>query len=322
MSDLTLDIREFHWALQVMNTIDVGLVVVDKDYKVCLWNDFMQNYSGINADQIMQKNLFTAVEGLPENWLKVKIDASIELQSRGFSSWDQRPHIFNFKNYSPLSQGVEIMYQNLVITPLKSLSGDISHICLMIQDVTDVAKSKLHLKDSNQKLETLSRMDGLTKLFNRGYWESSLATEFDNLLLTHEPSSLVMFDIDHFKKVNDTYGHGAGDEVIRLTAKELKKTVRTTDLCGRYGGEEFTVLLPSTTADQAYYFAERLRKRIEKLAVKANEESIGYTISLGICEFNPLLTSHHEWLQLADQALYQSKRDGRNKTTVFGEAVA
>ncbi|WED24822.1 diguanylate cyclase [Vibrio sp. JC009] len=317
MSEITLDLKEFHWSLQVMNTIDVGLVVLDKEYKVCLWNDFMQSYSGINADKVMQKNLFEVVDNLPKEWLKAKIDTCTDLRNRVFSNWETTAHIFDFKNYSPLSQGLEAMYQNMVITPLTSLNGEVSHVCLMIQDVSDVAKSRLHLRASNQKLATLSRTDGLTGLFNRAYWESCLVTEFEKIRLTHSPSSLVIFDIDHFKKVNDTYGHGAGDEVIRKTAQELRKTARTSDICGRYGGEEFTVLLPETTADQAHYFAERLRKRIENLCVETEEGNISYTISLGICEFNSKLETHLEWLEKADQALYQSKNSGRNQSNVM-----
>jgi diguanylate cyclase (GGDEF)-like protein len=135
--------------------------------------------------------------------------------------------------------------------------------------------------------------------------------------LLSQPSALVIFDIDHFKNVNDTYGHGAGDEVIRQTARLLKKTARNSDLCGRYGGEEFTVLLPGTTADQALYFAERLRKRVEKYVVDTSSGPINFTVSLGVCELSSCIASHLEWLESADKALYRSKQSGRNQTSLF-----
>ncbi len=136
------------------------------------------------------------------------------------------------------------------------------------------------------------------------------------MLATEGQASLVIFDIDHFKKVNDTYGHAAGDDVIRKTSEILRKTARATDHCGRYGGEEFTVLLPNTPVDQARYFAERLRKRIESEVVNTEAGPIQYTISLGVCAFNKRFRNHAEWLEHADKALYESKELGRNQTTV------
>ncbi|MDK9759224.1 diguanylate cyclase, partial [Vibrio sp. D173a] len=97
------------------------------------------------------------------------------------------------------------MYQNLVMTPLTSLNGRVSHVCLMVQDVSDVANSKLQLRDSNERLSTMSRTDGLTGLFNRAHWEFCLSREYENAQLLTQPSTLVIFDIDHFKTVNDTY---------------------------------------------------------------------------------------------------------------------
>ncbi|PJC87978.1 diguanylate cyclase [Vibrio sp. HA2012] len=321
MSDISLNIADFHWALQVMGTIDVGLVVVDRKYNVCLWNSFMQNYSGIGSESIMDKNLFEVCPSLPEDWLKAKLQTCAKLNTRGFSNWEDRPCVFEFKNYSPVSHGLTTMYQNMVITPLKSLTGEVSHLCIMLQDVSDIAKSKIHLRESNHQLSLISRMDGLTGLFNRAHWEKCLREEFDNLSVSCQSSSLVIFDIDYFKRVNDTYGHGVGDEVIRRTSAMLKKTARHSDFCGRYGGEEFTILLPDTTADQALYFAERLRKRIETTVVETEECRVQYTISLGVSEFTPSFSTYHEWLESADKALYQSKTSGRNQTSVYSEQV-
>lgn len=317
MPKLTVNVRDFHWGIQALDTIDVGLVVIDINYEVCLWNSFMQNYSGIVSTKIMTKNLFEVVPDLPEEWLIAKIDAAVKLDTRTFSRWEDRPYVFQFKNYSPYTNKSTIMYQNMVVTPLKSLNGDVSHVCIMIQDVSDIAKNKLHLEQSNQHLSNMSRTDGLTQLLNRSYWESLLLKKYEKIIATEAPASLVIFDIDHFKKVNDTFGHAAGDDVIRKTAEVLRKTARASDHCGRYGGEEFTVLLPNTTVDQARYFAERLRKRIEAEVVSTEQGEIRYTISLGVCAFNKKFRTHSEWLEHADKALYESKGQGRNQTTVF-----
>lgn len=311
------EISDFHWTMQIIGDLDAGLIVVDKAYRVYAWNSFMQSYSGISADKIIGKVLFDVIEGLPESWLRKKVDASFKLNSRGFSCWEDRPYLFKFKNFSPISNGLREMRQNITFSPLTSVNGEVSHVSLVINDVTDIAKNKIHLMDSNQKLSDLSRTDGLTQLFNRRYWETCLMKEYESCKISGAVSSLVIFDIDHFKRVNDTYGHTVGDHVIRHTANELRKASRTSDVCGRYGGEEFTVLLPGTCANQALYFTERLRKKVESSIVECEGYNVKYTISLGICEISPYQSNHLNWLEHADKALYFSKETGRNRSTVF-----
>ncbi|MCW8345072.1 diguanylate cyclase [Vibrio sp. ZSDZ65] len=313
---MTLELSDFHWTMQLIDTLDAGLIVVDKEHKVCAWNSFMQNYSGVNADQIMGRSLFECYPNLPEKWLKTKLSSTEKMRTRGFSNWKDRPIIFEFKNFSPISQGLLNMYQNMVITPLKSPTGEITHFAIMLQDVSDIAKSQMHLKRSNEKLTELGRVDGLTGLFNRAYWESCVIEAFNEAKTKNRQPTLVMFDIDYFKRVNDNFGHSFGDEVIKETASQLSKAARGSDVCGRYGGEEFAVLLNDTTADQAYYFAERLRKRIESLDIETTEGSLKYTISLGIAELTTDDSNHVEWLKRADKALYQSKEAGRNSTNI------
>ena len=314
MSEITLDIADFHWVTQILDTMDSGLIVLDQDYKVCVWNSFMQSYSGILSQNILGECLFDHFEELPRTWLETKLKTSADLETRSFSSWENRPYLFKFNNFSPVSNSSNLMFQDIVITPLRSLSGDVSHIAIQINDVSETARNRIHLRETNQHLSEISRKDGLTGLFNRAYWEQSLKEEFAQLKVIEESSSLVIFDIDHFKKVNDTYGHHTGDEVIRRTSSLLRKTARSSDICGRFGGEEFTVLLPHTDQEQANYFAERLRKRIEQEIVKVEEFLINYTISIGVCEYKSYFESHTQWLKSADAALYRAKESGRNQT--------
>ena len=311
------DIGDLHWAMQIIGDIDAGLIVIDREYQVYAWNSFMQSYSGIKANEIIGKPLFEVVTDLPEEWVKRKVDTAFKLKSRSFSCWEDRPYLFKFKNFSPISNGLEEMHQNVTFSPLTSVNGDVSHVSIVVNDVTDIAKNKIHLVDSNQKLSDLSRTDGLTQLFNRRYWENCLQKEFNKCHVSGTVSSIVIFDIDHFKRVNDTYGHTVGDQVIRHVADELRRASRSSDICGRYGGEEFTIILPGTCAGQALYFTERLRKRIESSIVEYQGSSVQYTISLGICEVSSSQTSHLSWLEHADKALYFSKEMGRNRSTVF-----
>jgi len=314
-------LADFHLTMQVMDNIDAGVVIIDKEYNVWAWNTFMQAYSGITTEQIMGKNLFDVVDDLPVDWLKNKIASTFKLRMRSFSCWEDRPSIFNFSNFSPVTAGSALMFQNMTLTPLKSLNGELSHICLTITDVSDIAKNKTHLRESNEQLTHLSMTDRLTQLYNRGHWEACLAEEFERCRKANIPSTLVMLDIDHFKKVNDTFGHVAGDGVIRKVSSLLRRTKRHSDIAGRYGGEEVGVILPGTSADLGLYFTERLRHRIEDASVAVDVRSINVTISIGVCEWAPWMPSYEKWLELSDSALYESKQNGRNQTTVYSREL-
>jgi len=128
----------------------------------------------------------------------------------------------------------------------------------------------------------------------------------------------LMVDIDHFKRVNDTYGHAAGDVVIKQVAVAVKKNLRSTDIAGRYGGEEFAVLLVDTSADQALFFAERLRKNVEAMQIEFNQQLLNVTVSIGLGDFQADLQQYRDWIERADKALYQSKAGGRNQVTKAG----
>jgi diguanylate cyclase (GGDEF)-like protein len=317
MTDGAMDIKELHWMMDMFNSIDVGVVVIDRHYNVQVWNRFMENHSGVGSTSIIGNNLFDKFPHIPVDWFKRKAESVFLLKSRAFSTWEQRPYIFKFKNYRPITSAAEHMYQNITYIPLLSPSGEVDQIGIIIYDVTDIATNKSELQLANAKLQSLSRTDRLTQLYNRGYWEDCLIKEFARFKRTKEPSALIMFDIDHFKKVNDTYGHQAGDEVIRTTASAVKDKVRATDIAGRYGGEEFGIILIDTQGEGAMLLAQRLRKHIESILVQYEGMEIRYTISLGVSEINMQMRDYKQWLEQADQALYQAKESGRNNAILY-----
>ncbi len=315
------DIKEIHWLIDMLQNIDVGLVVLDRSFNICVWNSFMENHSGRAPGQVIGKNVFELCKGLPEEWFKQKLNTVFLLKSRTFTIWEQRPYLFKFKDYRPITGTAEFMYQNSSLIPLSSADGEVNHVGIIIYDVTDVAVNRSQLQQANQQLAHLSQTDRLTQLYNRGHWEECLDKEFIRIQRTREPCSLVIFDIDHFKKVNDTYGHQAGDEVIRVTAQKLIETHRNTDVAGRYGGEEFVVILVNTNADGGLYFTERLRKKIESLSVLHEGQTIDYTVSLGIAEYSPDIKNYAEWLERADRALYEAKHSGRNRSVIYSDKL-
>ncbi|TNC82077.1 MAG: diguanylate cyclase [Oleiphilus sp.] len=319
MNDTVNDFKEFHWLMDMIQTIDIGLVVIDAQFQIKVWNGFMENHSGLKSHQTKDKNLFETFPEIPEDWFRHKASSVFLLKCRSFMTWEQRPYLFKFKNYRPITGTEEFMYQNITISPLVSTTGEVEHAAIIMYDVTDIASNKKLLERANLELEELSRTDRLTQLNNRGYWEECLVQEFARYQRYDTVTSVVMFDIDHFKRVNDTYGHQAGDEVIRQVSEALRENLRKTDIAGRYGGEEFGVILPDTNADNAVIFCERLRRQIEAMEVVHDDQAIRFTVSLGISEANPKAEDYKDWLEQADQALYACKENGRNQTRIFEE---
>ena len=320
-----LELADFYWMMQMLQTVDVGLVILERDYSIKLWNGFMENHSGINNKQLINKEIFSVFPNLPRAWVERKVESVFKLGSPAYSTWEQRPHLFPFKSYRPLTGHSDRMYQNITFMPLLGPNRSVSQVCLLIYDVTESATSKMQLEKANLQLEKLSRTDRLTGLNNRGYWEECLQQEYRRNKRASEAgkveASLIMFDIDHFKPVNDTYGHLAGDQVIKAVANCLKDTARDTDFAGRYGGEEFVLLLPNTGVEGAFEVAERLRTKIQSLVVNHEGLELSVTVSLGICDFTPNLDSFNLWLERADQALYNSKHQGRNQSSVWSQEL-
>jgi len=313
----TDEVNSLHIMMQLLQTLDNGLVLVDADYRVQLWNSFMENHSGIPISDARNKSLFALFPGLPENWLKRKIDSVFTLQTRAFCTWEEHPRLFNFKSTRPLTGHSELMFQNITLIPLTGVDQKVSQVCLLIYDVTEIATRKNQLEAANKSLQQLSRTDKLTGLFNRGYWEECLETEFNRSKRSQTPSSLILFDIDHFKRLNDTFGHPAGDKMLIAVARCVESSQRLTDTAGRYGGEEFALILPDTTKENALVVAERLRRSIMNNVVEWDSQVLQVTVSLGICEFNENMESHQNWIEHADKALYEAKNKGRNQSVIY-----
>jgi diguanylate cyclase (GGDEF)-like protein len=311
-------LAEMHWKHDLLGSIEVGIVVLDKEYNVQVWNQFMENHSNIVPGMIQDKNLFDVFPDIDKEWFMRKSEPAFTLKSPVFVIWEQRPYLFKFDCNRPITSPSPFMYQNITIFPLASLSGSVEQICIVIYDATNEAVNRLGMQSLNHQLQEISRVDGLTDLFNRRYWEEQFELEFKRDKRSDNQSSLIMIDIDHFKKVNDTYGHPAGDAVIKALANIIKKATRETDFAGRYGGEEFAIILPDTPVANVEFVAQRIRRFAEKQVVVHDQVEIKFTVSLGIAGFKQDHKDYQQWLGDADKALYQAKNSGRN-TVVMAE---
>jgi diguanylate cyclase (GGDEF)-like protein len=179
------------------------------------------------------------------------------------------------------------------------------------------------LEEKNRELERLSISDGLTGLFNHRHIHGLLAEEYERVARTHDCMSVAMFDLDHFKAVNDTYGHQAGDRVLVELADILRDVARDVDRLGRYGGEEFMALLPETCIDDAAVFVERVRREVARRPFDVGrDEPLRMTLSAGVATYpHDTIRDVESLVRLADQALYTAKETGRNRVVRFDEAV-
>ena len=203
-------------------------------------------------------------------------------------------------------------FLDISIIPLKDADGNVTHFAAIERDVSEQKALQHHL-------EKLSRTDGLTGLLNHRAFHAELEKEASRIRRKNTPGvvSLLILDIDHFKQVNDNFGHDAGDKVLREFARLIEQQFRKVDCAGRLGGEEFSVVLPSTGAQQAKVSAERFRNLIANHKFVAEEVVIPVTVSIGIAEYREGDSDYNCALKRADQALYEAKHNGRNRTCIY-----
>jgi len=176
----------------------------------------------------------------------------------------------------------------------------------------------LRLHRVEQEMRTLASYDSLTGLPSRHAFFDNANNYVSLAQREHKPFSVMIIDLDHFKSINDRYGHPAGDAVLKLFADVVNSVTRRSDIVGRLGGEEFAIVLPSTTSPEALEFSERLHHAIGQAVLKYNDSAIRYTASIGLSEFDTdSEDSLDDLLARADLALYQAKQSGRNQTATF-----
>ncbi len=267
-----------------------AIVVTDDVGKVVLVNDATERLLGKSVEQIQEGGILNLLDQ-PERFQAMLDDTHAVSE----------PSLFEYKGHWLLTSAHTI--RDATGSPIGSAA--------LLRDVT---LEQAMLKE----LERLSITDALTDVFNRRHLDVTLRTELKRARDVGLPLAVIMFDADHFKKFNDTYGHDQGDRVLKMVGQVMKETVRMYDVPCRYGGEEFAVILPSTEADGAMHFAERLRKNIEVMRV----DDLKVTISLGVACFPMIAAELPEALiEAADAALYVSKESGRNCSTMATPAM-
>jgi diguanylate cyclase (GGDEF)-like protein len=210
---------------------------------------------------------------------------------------------------------IPLMRDQTVVAVLTVWSADVIHEAAIsaLETIAPYAATQVQHATELSNMRHLAERDALTELHNRGTFDHHLQAEVARFERYRRPFALIMLDIDHFKKVNDQYGHDAGDEVLRKVAELVQASLRDVDFAARYGGEEFAVLLPETDKAEAVDVAERIRRLIETTQLKWRAAALSVTISAGVAAMPEHGQDPANIVRAADQLLYEAKRHGRNR---------
>lgn len=279
---------------QILSTIHDPMAYIDRNYIFRTVNDVYINIYQRSRKQIVGHHM---AELVGQDFFKEKIKDNIDLCLTGQKVQQQEWFVFPEER----RRFMYVTYYPLFSKDRKTVTG-------VVVNAMDITK----IKAMEDKLKKLSITDQLTQIYNRVKFHETLNEEIRRYMRYETDLSIIMFDIDHFKSVNDNYGHDVGDKVLVTLVQVVKKCIRDTDIFSRWGGEEFILLLPHTSLDNAAMLAERIRLRVEEHHF-GQVESI--TCSFGVSEFSPE-DSDETFTKRVDEALYHSKRNGRNQVTV------
>jgi len=280
-----------------------GVAIFDANDTVIYCNDSMARLFGNTAQQALNKTFselvrqcFNGTEGINiesdnvEQWLDAANHKrrSVAFRSFEIDTQDGRWHLVTEQLVSD-----NILYLNCI-------------------DITEKKQTEIQLQALTKELHTRASTDELTVISNRRNFYEMAELEFINAQLGQQSLTLLLIDIDNFKIINDSFGHAAGDMVLKAFAQNIKTELRTGDIFGRLGGDEFAILLPNTDCNESLPLAELFRNTIAKMKIDHKEQRLQLTASIGIVQSAPAMQSIHAMMNAADTALYQAKSEGRN----------
>lgn len=317
---------EAHFRRLAENMADI-VWLADAQMRLTYINAADQSVRGFARDEVIGTHFRDNLTPQGQNILKQKLQERRELEASGNKDMPLKYEIpMRHKNGGEL-------WVEMSSVPIYGSDGGINGYQGVGRDVSERREHEANLLQSHQQLEhqlhevaeeksalqELAIRDSLTGLYNRRFLDAALPREFAHAERDGKPLALIMMDLDHFKKVNDQFGHAAGDKVLTELADLLKKGVRESDLICRYGGEEFVAIMRNMSAEQALERVESWRKQLEEMLVISGDFKIRITLSAGIAVFPDHGRTGDLLLTRADEMLYKSKQAGRNRITVYAD---
>ena len=299
----------------IFETINNGIIILDEDLNILAWNKWLEVRTNKKSSEMIGKNICKEFEYINENKLKRKIKSVLFSNNASFYSIYPHKFLIDIKVNTIVNKVFESMQQDITIVPY-----DIEKklVCLYIYDNTKLCEINYKLEELNDKLKELSNCDPLTNVYNRRYF-SEISNKMLSLTTRNSHDlGIIILDIDKFKNINDTYGHGLGDKVIIALAQNLKEIVRDSDIVSRFGGEEFVILMYNINLENAQNVAEKIRQHVEAIEIIDNDLTLRFTVSLGVALYDEAIDNKNlEYtLKRADKALYMAKQNGRNQVRV------
>ncbi len=311
-----------------LNALAEGVVLMDEDEQIVLANSAFADKMGESAIELLGRNasefdwtVSSSEQGAVYPWKQVILDGESRVGVPICLSTTEHGEQTFMVNATPIldDQGVRrgVLATFDDVTELEKKNEQLREMLQMLQSSRD------EVRRQNDKLQVLATRDALTSCLNRGTFFERLQGELKRARIDDQPLCCIMADIDHFKSINDTFGHSAGDQVIQQVADIIRSGLRTIDELGRYGGEEFCVLLPAVEIDKATEIAERLRVMIQDNVSLTGDGQPDrrVTASFGVATNRPSTLDAAQFLDRADQALYQSKESGRNRVTCWTDSA-
>jgi len=286
---------------KIVEIIPVPLFYKDREGRYLGCNKAFEDFIGKSKEKIIGKTVY---EISKKNNAETYADMDKEL----FDNPSTQTYEYEYENSDNEKRYVlfnKVTYNNSV--------GEVDGIIGIVNDITEIKKRETELEEK-------TFFDSLTGIFNRRYFDENIEKEWKKCVRENEPLSLIMLDIDFFKKYNDYYGHQEGDNCLKKVAQEIRiSLLRPSDIAVRYGGEEFVVILPNTNINGAHRVAERIRRNIINLAIKHEASTVSevVTLSQGIAEMNNINDTVYDCLKNADKSLYKAKNNGRNTIEIL-----
>ncbi len=286
---------------QIFKTVAGGILLVDKHYNLLRCNDAFLEMAGVTKEESLHRKCYEIFHSC----LCETKDCPLQLVKKG----EKRVE-------AEIEKGEPdggIAYYSSISTPFMGPGGDLLGIVEHITDITERVKAEKALAESERRYKELSLVDELTKLFNKRYFNTHLQLEVERANRHGQPLSLLLLDIDNFKHHNDTYGHADGDRVLARLGQVIAASLRVNDIPCRYGGEEFTIILPVTSGEEATVVAERIRASFAGVAFYPTpQETVRKTVSIGVTQYRAG-ESGQSLLERADQNMYEAKQSGKNR---------